>query len=346
MRIAQVAPLYESVPPRLYGGTERVVSWLTEELVRRGHDVTLFASRDSRTMARLVAPCERAVRLDPSRPDAITLHMLEISDVLAQAEGFDVLHCHLESLALPLGTLARCPTVHTLHGRIDVHHMVRLLGHYRHVPLVSISDAQRRPVADLDLNWQATVHHGLPLEMVPFDPDGGRGGYLAFLGRVSPEKRPDLAIAVAKQLERPLVMAGKIDHADRSYFESEIRPLLDHPLIEFIGELGQAQTFQFLSDALCLLFPIDWPEPFGLVMIEAMACGTPVIARPCGSVPEVICDGVTGYIADTVDEMVGAVKRLDLIERSACRAHVERRFSVGAMADRYEEVYERLITIR
>jgi glycosyltransferase involved in cell wall biosynthesis len=341
VRIAQVAPLYESVPPRLYGGTERVVSWLTEELVRRGHDVTLFASGDSRTAARLVAPCARSLRLDPSRPDPIAMHIIELGRVFAHAGEFDVIHGHVDYLPFPFGRLTRTPLVHTLHGRLDLRHMMRVFSEFRDVSLVSISDAQRTPTAALDLNWIATVHHGVPPDALSYD-GGGRGGYLAFLGRISREKRPDLAIEIAKRTRLPLRIAAKVDAADQAYFTREIEPLLDHPLIDYVGEIPESEKLAFLGDALCLLFPIDWPEPFGLAMIEAMACGTPVIARPCGSVSEIVRDGVTGFIAETVDDLTAAVKRIDVIDRAACRRHVEERFTAAVMAEGYEAVYRRL----
>ncbi len=341
MRIAQVAPLYESVPPKLYGGTERVVAWLTDELVRRGHEVTLFASGDSTTSAHLVAGCERALRLDGSAADAIWAHSLELGKAFSRARDFDVIHCHVDYLAFPYARRAPRPTVHTLHGRLDLPHLRLVLAEFPDAPLVSISDAQRRAVADLPLDWVATVPHGLPYDEIPFRAEPDR--YVVFLGRLSREKRPDLAVAVARELGVPLKIVAKVDAADRAYFEREIRPLLDDPLVEFLGELGGAEKFRVLGGALCLLFPIDWPEPFGLAMIEALACGTPVVARPCGSVPEIVRDGVTGFIADSVDDLARAVKRVDLIDRARCRADVEQRFSVAAMTDRYEAVYRRLV---
>jgi glycosyltransferase involved in cell wall biosynthesis len=340
MRIAQVAPLYESVPPSLYGGTERVVAWLTEELVRRGHEVTLFASGDSRTSARLRPPCARALRLNPDRPDPIAVHVIELGQIAARAREFDIIHAHVDYLAFPFGRLLSVPVVHTLHGRLDLSHLMHVLAEFREVSLVSISDAQRSPTAALGLNWVATVHHGLPTRVVP--AGGGHGGYLAFLGRISPEKRPDLAIAVAKLLGLPLRIAAKVDPVDQAYFAREIVPLMNHPLVEYIGEIADDVKWDFLGDALCLIFPIDWPEPFGLAMIEAMACGTPVVARPCGSVPEIVQEGVNGFLADTVDELAAAVKRVDVIDRDECRRHTVERFSVEAMADRYEAVYRRL----
>ena len=342
MRIAQIAPLYESVPPRLYGGTERVVSWLADELVERGHEVTLFASGDSRTHARLVSAWPRALRLDPAQPDPFALHTLELAQAFSRADDFDVVHCHVDYLAFPYGRLVSTPVVHTLHGRLDLRPLIHVLTELREVPLVSISNSQREPLTGLDLNWVATVHHGLPMRDVPAVTTASDGRYLVFLGRMSAEKRPDLAIAVAKRAGLPLIMAAKVDRPDREYFEREIRPQLGHPLIEYIGEVSDAEKWRLLGDALALLFPIDWPEPFGLAMIEALACGTPVVARPCGAVPEIVRDGEVGFLADTVDELVAAVKRVDVIDRARCRRWAEAQFSVGVMADHYESVYRRL----
>jgi glycosyltransferase involved in cell wall biosynthesis len=344
MRIAQVAPLYERVPPVRYGGTERVVAHLADELVRRGHSVTLFASGDSVTRARLRAATPTALRLDPQKPDPLAPHVLELAQVFEQAYEFDVIHSHVDYLAFPFARLVRTPTVHTLHGRLDLPYLIPLFAHFHDVPFVSISNAQRAPFQALDLNWTATVHHGLPLARYPFSPFGGHA--LVFLGRISPEKRPDLAIAVAKRVGLPLKIAAKVDAADRQYFEREIRPLLAHRLIEFIGEVDEAGKTELLGNALALLFPVDWPEPFGLVMIEAMACGTPVIARPVGSVPEIILPGRTGLLGSTVDDLVAAVKRVATISRAACRRHVEAHFTVERMADGYEAVYSRLATSR
>jgi glycosyltransferase involved in cell wall biosynthesis len=341
MRIAQIAPLFESVPPRLYGGTERVVSWLTEELVRRGHEVTLFASGDSRTAARLVASYPRGLRLDPAPPDPVALHTIALAKAFERADDFDVIHCHVDYLAFPFARLVRTPVVHTLHGRLDLRHLLHLFGQFPEARLVSISDSQRTPLAALPLKWLATVHHGLPVADIPWRATPNEG-YLAFLGRISREKRPDLAIAVAKQLGLPLRIAAKVDELDRKYFEERIRPSLSHPLIEFVGEVDEAQKWAFLGEARCLLFPIDWPEPFGIAMIEALACGTPVVARPRGSVPEIIRDGEVGFLGETVQQLAAAVKRIDLIDRERCRRYVEERFSVGAMTDRYEAVYRSL----
>jgi glycosyltransferase involved in cell wall biosynthesis len=341
MRIAQVAPLYESVPPRLYGGTERVVSWLTEELVKRGHEVTLFATGDSRTAARLVAPHPQGLRLDTSGPDPVALHVIELAEAFERAGEFDILHCHVDYLAFPFARTARAPVVHTLHGRLDLPHVYSLLARFPEAPLVSISDSQRRPLAALNLDWRATVHHGLPVDDIPWQASPS-GGYLAFLGRMAREKRPDLAIEVAKAVGLPLRIAAKVDTPDRAYFEQELRPLLDHPLVEFVGEVDEERKWAFLASALCLVFPIDWPEPFGLAMIEALACGTPVVARPCGSVPEIIQDGEVGFLGETVEQLAAAVKRIDVIDRVRCRRYAEEHFSARAMADRYEDVYRRI----
>jgi glycosyltransferase involved in cell wall biosynthesis len=340
MRIAQVAPLYEAVPPTLYGGTERVVSLLTEELVRRGHDVTLFASGDSVTSARLAAVTERALRLDGTSRELLAAEIIRQLDlVFGNAKDFDLIHCHVDYLAYPFSGLVATPTLHTVHGRLDLSYLRPVYRQFRHVPLVSISDAQRAPLASMGVTWAGTVHHGLAPERFTFAPEPGN--YLAFLGRLSPEKQPDVAIEVALRAGLPLRIAAKVDAADREYFERFIAPLLDDPLIEFIGEIGDADKSAFLGGARALLFPIDWPEPFGLVMLEAMACGTPIIARPCGSVPEVVRPGVTGFIADSVPELVDAVKRIDTIDRTRCRLEFEGRFSVARMVDGYEALYRR-----
>ncbi len=342
MRIAQVAPLYERVPPLQYGGTERVVSHLAEELVRRGHQVTLFASGDSRSTAGLVSPIGTALRLGPAGFDPLAAHVIEIAQVLERQREFDVIHFHVDCLAFPFSRMASTPSIHTLHGRLDLPHLRPLFRQFAGVPLVSISESQRAPVADLGLNWVGTVYHGIPLRR--YTPGRGRGDYLAFLGRISPEKRPDLAIALAKRLDLRLRIAAKVDPADRVYYEREIEPLLSHPLIEYVGEIGEDAKPEFLGDALALVFPIDWPEPFGLAMIEAMACGTPVIARGCGSVPEIIANGRTGWIADSLEDMVEATRRVDQIDRTECRREAELRFSVERMVDGYEAIYEKLST--
>jgi glycosyltransferase involved in cell wall biosynthesis len=339
MRIAQVAPLYERVPPVLYGGTERVVSYLTEELVRSGHEVTLFASGDSLTSARLEAACPQALRLDANCQDPLALHIYMLGEVYRRAHEFDVIHCHTTYLGLPLTSFTATPTVLTHHGRLDVRELRPVFHAYPGVHHVSISDDQRRPLSGL--NWTKTVYHGLPLELYPFAPQSrGHDPFLLFLGRISPEKRPDSAIRIACRAGLPLRIAAKVDRVDSAYFETTIRPLLDHPLVEFIGEVDEAQKCALLGDALALLFPIDWPEPFGLVMIEALACGTPVIARRRGSVPEVVRDGVTGFVCETDEEMVTAVQKTALLERAACRHAFVERFSVQRMTRDYVAVYE------
>jgi len=345
MRIAQVAPLFESVPPRGYGGTERVVSHLTEELVRRGHEVTLFASGDSQTRARLVPVVKRAVRAERETRECLAVESSrELGLVFGRARDFDVIHCHVDHPAFPFGALTPTPVVHTIHGRLDLPYLTPLFRQFRDQSFVSISMAQRAPLADIPVRWAATVYHGVPMQQYAFSP--ADHGYLAFLGRLSPEKQPDLAIEIARRAGLPLKIAAKIDPADREYFERTVAPLLDDPLVEFVGEIGDADKPAFLGGARALLFPIDWPEPFGLVMIEAMACGTPVIARPCGSVPEVILDGRTGFIGSTLFDLVDGVKRLTEVDRAECRRHVETRFSVARMTDDYEAVYRRLVASR
>lgn len=339
MKIAQVAPLYESVPPKLYGGTERVVSYLTEELVREGHDVTLFASADSRTLAHLEPIVPEGLRLDPGCRDPLAHHMILLDRVAARAHQFDVIHFHIDYLHAPVSRLLAVPHVTTLHGRLDIPDLQPLFRHFSELPLISISNDQRRPLPMA--NWQATVHHGLPPDLLT--AGSGDGGYLAFLGRMSPEKRPDRAIEIAIAAGMPLKMAAKVDVADREYFESRIRPLLDHPLVEFIGEIGEHEKSEFLGKAAALLFPIDWPEPFGLVMIEAMACATPVIAWRCGSVPEVIDEGKTGFIVESIDAAVAAVERLGELDRGVCRRTFETRFSARRMARDYVAAYQMVI---
>lgn len=340
MRIAQVSPLYESVPPKLYGGTERVVAYLTEALIEQGHEVTLFASGDSDSRAELVAGSPQALRLSGcSQP--LAYHIIQLDQVLARADEFDVIHFHTDFLHFPAARFLTTPHLTTLHGRLDIPELWSLYNHFRKVPLVSISDAQRRPLPFA--NWQATVYHGLPADLYRFDPQGGE--YLAFLGRISPEKRVDRAIEIAIQAEMPLRIAAKVDAADQEYFEQRIRPMLDHPLVEFIGEVNDREKQELLGGARALLFPIDWPEPFGLVMIEAMACGTPVIAFRHGSVPEVMEEGRTGYVVESVEAAVEAVQRLDRIDRSVCREVFEQRFSSQAMAQGYLQLYERLTAV-
>jgi glycosyltransferase involved in cell wall biosynthesis len=339
MRIAQVAPLYESVPPRLYGGTERVVSWLTEQLVSLGHEVTLFASGDSVTNAQLVPACKKALRLDPDCVDPIAHHTLMVEQVFNRADEFDLIHFHIDYLQFPLSRRVQVPCVTTLHGRLDIPDLVPLYKEFSEVPLISISDAQRRPLPWV--NWVKTVHHGLPADALSLNERGG--DYLAFLGRISPEKGLDRAIEIAIRSGMKLKVAAKIDRSDRDYFRREIQPLLDHPLIEFIDEIGASEKQEFLGNAAALLFPIDWPEPFGLVMIEAMACGTPVIARPFGSVPEIVPDGVAGFLVREVGEAAEAVYRIGEIDRTECRRHFELNFTDERMARDYVKIYHQLI---
>jgi glycosyltransferase involved in cell wall biosynthesis len=338
MRIAQVSPLYESVPPQLYGGTERVVSYLTEELVRQGHDVTLFASGDSKTAARLVPCCPRALRLAPGCIDMLAHHVVMLERVFAELGRFDVVHFHIDYLHFPLSRRYRAPHLTTLHGRLDLPDLVPLYRQFPDMPVVSISDAQRAPLPYLD--WKGTVHHGLPPDLHPLGPGGG--GYLAFLGRVSPEKRLDRAIEIAKRAGLPLRTAAKVDPADREYFERQIRRRLNDPHVEYLGEVTEDQKADLLGRAEALLFPIDWPEPFGLVMIEAMACGTPVIAWRHGSVPEVIEPGVSGFIVDSMDEAVDAVRRARDLSRARCRQAFDARFTSERMARDYLALYERI----
>ena len=339
MRIAQVAPLYESVPPKLYGGTERVVSYLTEELVHQGHDVTLFASGDSVTSARLQPGSDAALRLS-SAPEssALALHLLMIERVAQQAHRFDIVHFHLDFMPFSIIRSGEFPALTTLHGRQDLEDQFPLFREFDDMNLVSISDAQR--VSMPWANWVATVHHGLPSELYrPFPP---QSGYLAFLGRISPEKRVDRAVEIARRAGMQLHVAAKVDDADREYFET-VRATLAEQHVRYINEIGDSDKCEFLSNAAALLFPIDWPEPFGLVMIEAMACGTPVIAFRGGSVEEIIEDGVTGFIVDNVEEAVEAVGRLSSIDRRQCRAVFEERFSARRMCQNYVRVYEQII---
>jgi glycosyltransferase involved in cell wall biosynthesis len=336
MRIAQVAPLYEAVPPKLYGGTERVVSHLTDALVDIGHDVTLFASAEARTKARLVAARDQAIRLDPALLQSdVAAHMSMLFDVRARADDFDVIHFHTDMTHFALFEGMAERTLTTLHGRLDLKDLPQVYERWDAFPLISISDDQRKPLPWA--NWKATVHHGLCAELFEFHPRSQ--GYLAFLGRISPEKRPDRAIDIAIRAGKPLKIAAKVDRADKVYFEEQIRPLLDHPLVEYIGEIGDAEKSAFLGGADALVFPIDWPEPFGLVMIEAMACGAPVIAYGCGSVPEVVEPGATGFIVSSLDEAVAAVGRVGELDRAAIRKRFELRFSAVAMARRYEALY-------
>ena len=340
MRIAQIAPLYERVPPRLYGGTERVVSFLTEELVRQGHDVTLFASGNSQTSARLVRCCDMALRFNPAVRDALPYHMIMLDEVRRRIDQFDILHFHIDIIHAALVHDFADRTLTTLHGRLDLPDLAPFYAAFRDLPLASISNDQRGYLRNA--NWLGTVYHGLPPDLLSFrsNPDG----YLAFLGRISPEKRPDLAIEIAARSRMPLKIAAKVDRADQAYWEAKIRPMVEgNPNVEFIGEIGEGDKACFLGGATALLFPIDWPEPFGLVMIEAMACGTPVIAYRRGSVPEVIEENVSGFVVDTIEEAVTAVQRIGDLDRVKVRAEFERRFTAERMARDYVRIYRQLL---
>ena len=336
MKIAQVAPLYESVPPAGYGGTERVVSWLTEELVRMGHEVTLFASGDSRTTARLIAGCPTSLRTTPGCQDFLAHHIVMLDKVRKHRGEFDVIHFHTDYLHFPLCREWRMNHLTTLHGRLDLPDLGPLYREFSELPVVSISERQQEPLPYA--NWIGNVYHGLPPNLLRFHR--GPGKYLAFIGRISPEKRPDRAIAIATAAGMKLRIAAKVDAADRKYFEGTIKPLLSQPNVEFIGEIGDDQKADFLGNAVACLAPIDWPEPFGLNMIEAMACGTPTIAFRRGSVPEVIEDGVSGLIVESVEEAVAAVERAKSMSREACRNVFEERFTARRMANDYLKLYK------
>ena len=341
MKIAQISPLWESVPPRLYGGTERVVSYLTEELVRQGHEVTLYASGDSQTAARLKPACAHALRLNTGlvNRDAPLILMQEQA-LGAEADQYDIIHSHLDFLSFPMSRRCPTPVLTTLHGRLDLPELVPMFREYADMQLVSISNAQRQPLPDA--NWQATVYHGLP-DLYTFHPTPGK--YLAYLGRICPEKRPDHAIEIAKRVGIPLRIAAKVDPVDREYFETQIEPLLNHPLIEYVGEINDAEKCDFLGNAAAVLCTYDWPEPFGIVLIEALACGTPVFAYRRGSIPEIIDDGVTGFICDSMAEMIAKLDQLPSINRRRCRDAFQNRFTVERMVKDYLTVYERMATV-
>jgi glycosyltransferase involved in cell wall biosynthesis len=339
MKIAQVAPLIESVPPRLYGGTERIVSYLTEELVRLGHDVTLFASGDSITGAELAPCCTRALRLDPTVRDTIPHFMLMIDKVRERADEFDILHFHIDLFHFPLFRSLAAQTLTTLHGRQDLGDLKPFYSRFGEMPLVSISNDQRKPLPHA--NFVATIQHGIPADLhrPSFEP----GGYLGFLGRISPEKRPDRAIRIARAAGIPLKIAAKVDKVDEDYFRNHILPLIDGPSVEFVGEINEREKTKFLGEAAALLFPVDWPEPFGLVMIEAMACGTPVLAFRCGSVPEVIEDGITGKVVDSEEEAIAALPAILSYDRRMVRQRFEKRFTATRMAKDYAGIYRQLL---
>jgi glycosyltransferase involved in cell wall biosynthesis len=337
MRIAQIPPLYESVPPQLYGGTERVVAHLCDSLVDLGHDVTLFSSADARTKAQLIPVRDRALRLDPAPVKSeLASHLLLLEEVQLQAQRFDVLHFHLDMLHFPIFEALAGKTVTTVHGRLDYRELPPLYARWSNFGLVSISNSQRRPLPNA--NWLATVGHGIPPSLYRFH-ERPAGNHIVFLGRLSPEKRPDRAVRLAERAGIPLRIAAKVDCADAAYFASVVEPLLRSPCVEFVGEIGEDEKSEFLGNAVALLFPIDWPEPFGLVMIEAMACGTPVIAWNRGSVPEIVDHGVTGFIVDSEDEALAAIAHAPELDRRRIRATFERRFSATAMARAYAGVY-------
>lgn len=345
MKIAQIAPLTERCPPKLYGGTERIVSYLTEELVRLGHAVTLFASGDSQTSARLISCSPAALRLDPAVEDPLPYHIMMLEEVRRRADEFDVLHFHIDLLHCPLVGELDGRTVTTLHGRLDLPELRPFYETFPDIPLVSISNDQRSSMPPV--NWVGTIHHGLPRNLLRFTAVPKAGGYLAFIGRISPEKGADRAIEIAARTGFPLKIAAKIDEEDQAYWDETIAPLVaSHPNVTFIGEISEAKKAAFLGNARALLFPIDWAEPFGLVMIEAMACGTPTIAFRCGSVPEVIDDGISGFIVDDLSEAVAAVGRVDELERAKIRAAFEKRFTVERMADEYLTIYRNLPGLR
>jgi glycosyltransferase involved in cell wall biosynthesis len=342
MRIAQVAPLIESVPPKHYGGTERIVSYLTEELVHAGHDVTLFASGDSITRARLIAGCRGSLRLNKDSVDHLAHHLVMLDQVLEHARDFDVVHFHIDYLHFPVSRYLPVPHITTLHGRLDIPDLIPVYDRFRDIPVISISNAQRKPLPWA--NWAGTIYHGLPRDLFRFQPNPGT--YLAFLGRISPEKRADRAIEIAKRAGMPLKIAAKVDRVDKRYFKRVVEPLLDASHVEWVGEINDRDKDDFLGNAYALLFPIDWPEPFGLVMIEAIACGTPVIAYNGGAVPEVIKDGQTGFIAKSLEGAAEAVHRVSEISRAHCRKMFDKHFTVTRMARDYVRIYRRMIDQR
>ena len=341
MKIAQIAPLAETVPPKLYGGTERVVSWLTEELVAQGHDVTLFAAGGSVTNARLVKGSTEGLRLLGVR-DHTASNLVMLDSIRRRADEFDIIHCHIDLLQYPMFQDMAHKVVTTMHGRLDVPDFMPVYRAYPHMPLISISHRQRDPMP-VDVNWLATIYHGLPAQICPYSATGG--DYLAFLGRISPEKRPDRAIEIAIKAGIKLKIAAKVDKADQGYFDTMIKPMLDHPLVEFIGEINESQKCGFMAGALALLFPIDWIEPFGLVMIEAMSSGTPVIAWRNGSVPEIIDDGVSGHIVNSIDEAVEAARNAKRLSRAGVRECFKQRFTAAEMARNYVSAFETLVAL-
>jgi glycosyltransferase involved in cell wall biosynthesis len=340
MKIAQVSPLFESVPPKAYGGTERVISYLTEELVKRGHEVTLFASGDSITSATLISAVSSSIRPDPENLAWLAYHTIHMDLVSQLAHTFDIIHFHTDYLHFPLARKLGTPHVTTLHGRQDLPELAPIYQQFADLPLVSISNSQRGPLPHA--NWIDTVYHGLPSDLYSFCATPGN--YFAFVGRVSPEKRLDRAIEIAEQCGMPLYVAAKIDKADEPYFNECIKPLFRKPCVTYVGEVCEKEKGELLEHAKALLFPIDWPEPFGLVMIESLSCGTPVIAYRNGSIPEIMEDGVTGFVVSNQDEAVRAAMRIDDIDRNGCRSVFERRFTAAHMADNYLRVYQGLLS--
>lgn len=340
MRIAQIAPLYESVPPRMYGGTERVVSYLTEELVKQGHQVTLFGSGDSRTSARLVSHIDTSLRLNSTVTDPFPHHIIQLQQVIEQAHNFDILHFHTDYFHFPFsGLLKNVAIATTLHGRLDLLDLQYVYNKFKgHV--ISISDAQRRPLPQA--NWLGTVYHGLPKDL--YKQGSGDGDYVIFLGRISPEKRPDRAIEIARRAGLKIKIAAKVDKVDQAYYNDSIRDLIRQPHVDFMGEVGEDQKGDLLGKAKALLFPIDWPEPFGMVIVEAMACGTPVIAYPHGSVPELISEGENGFVVNNIDRAVEALDHVDLIDRERVREIFEERFSSTIMVNNYVRLYEKIVS--
>jgi glycosyltransferase involved in cell wall biosynthesis len=339
MKIAQVAPLFEAVPPKLYGGTERVIHYLTEKLVDMGHDVTLFASGDSQTSARLIPGSKQALRLDPTCIDSFSYHVVQLDDVISSYHSFDIIHFHTDYFHFPFTNRIPAHYLTTLHGRLDIPDLQIVFNRFNTQPVVSISDSQRMPLPQAF--WIGTVYHGLPDDLLP--PGTGDGNYLAFIGRISPEKGIEKAIEIAIANGKHLKVAAKIDNVDREYYETQVKHLMDDPLIEYIGEINEEQKVSFLGNAEALLFPINWSEPFGIVLIEAMSCGTPIIAFNQGSVPEVVDDGVTGFIVNNSDEAIAAVNRLNILSRTAIRKVFEEKFTSTRMAEDYVRLYEWLI---
>ncbi len=339
MRIAQVAPLVERVPPEMYGGTERVVFYLTEELVKRGHDVTLFASGDSITTAKLVPVHEKALRLDSRVENYYPYHVLEMGMVYDRAKEFDIIHSHMDYMSFPFTRMVSTPTVHTLHGRLDIPDIKGIFEYYSNSNFISISNAQRKFLPDL--NWVDTVYHGYPIENFPFDPEPE--DYLVFVGRISPEKGPVEAIQIARKVQKKLIIVAKVDPYDRKYYDEVVKPLIQPDLIEYVGEKPEKERNEIVKKAKAFIFPLDWPEPFGLAIIESLACGTPVITRSRGSIPELIVHGKTGFIYETWEEMADAVQDIKSIDRMVCRQYSEENFSISKMVNNYERIYEQAI---